>query len=65
MVLSFFSLPIKSLVGQFPDLKVEVKFNREDIVLEEGLQELSLNEGQQRSALFRGHLKDLSKDTPF
>lgn len=61
----FFGLPIKSLVGNFEDLKIKIAFNRSDIEMESTEQVLSLKEGDKRPVLFKGKLKDLSKDTHF
>ncbi len=61
----FFSLPIKSLVGDFKDLKVTASFSRSDITLDSPIQKLDLNPGQKSALLFKGHLKDLTKDTHF
>lgn len=61
----FFGLPIKSLHGDFSDLKVTASFEREDITLEEPAQTINLSQGEQRSVLFKGKLLDLKKDTHF
>lgn len=61
----FFSLPIKSLVGDFSELKVSASFNREDISLEKPIQTVALKSGDERSLLFKGKLLDLKKDTHF
>ncbi|MCF8059667.1 MAG: S8 family serine peptidase [Bacteriovoracaceae bacterium] len=60
-----FKLPVKSLMGEFENLKVTTTFERDDLVLENSIQEISLVSGEKKDLLFKGELKDLSKDTHF
>lgn len=61
----FFGLPVKSYLGAFENVEVHARFDRDDILLEESVQKLSLREGQSRSLLFKGKLTNLKADTHF
>lgn len=60
-----FSLPIKSLIGNFDDVTVSLSFDRTDIKLYNPTQKLVLKEGQRKKLYFEGNLTSLSGDSNF
>lgn len=58
-------LPIKSLMRSEKNISIRAIFKDDNVLLQNGEQTLSLEEGEQRSLLFKGKIKDLNKDSQY